>query len=141
MTRMSTAERQAFLADVHVGVLSIPREGAAPLSSPVWYDYQPGGDLTFLTMAASRKGRLLKAGQPVSFCVQNETPPYAYVSVSGTVSRVEPSRLEEELRPLARRYLGVAGGDAYTDSEGVEGTITVHVALHEWLTYGGTAGS
>jgi len=142
MTQMSTAEKQAFLADVHVGVLSIPRDGAAPLSAPVWYAYQAGGELSFLTMADSRKGKLLKEGLPVSFCVQEESPPYAYVSVSGTISRIAPSRLEEDLRPLARRYLGVAGGDAYTDSEGVAGTITVYVALHEWLAvdYGKRAG-
>ena len=43
-TRMSVEEREFFLADVHVGVLSIPRkERSAPLTVPVWYDYSPGG--------------------------------------------------------------------------------------------------
>jgi nitroimidazol reductase NimA-like FMN-containing flavoprotein (pyridoxamine 5'-phosphate oxidase superfamily) len=43
---MSVQERETFLADIHVGVLSIPRkEGKAPLTVPIWYDYQPGGEV------------------------------------------------------------------------------------------------
>ena len=42
--KMTAAEREAFLADLHVGVLSIAREGRAPLSAPIWYDYEPGGE-------------------------------------------------------------------------------------------------
>lgn len=142
MSGLTLAEKQNFLAALHVGVLSIPREGAAPLVSPVWYAYSPGGELSFLTMNNSQKGKLLKEGLPVAFCVQNEKPPYAYVTVTGRISRITPSLLEEELRPLARRYLGISGGDAYTEREGVEDTITAHVAIDGWLgvDYGKVAG-
>jgi hypothetical protein len=138
MAGLTVEQKQTFLAGLHVGMLSIPRsnstgEMAAPLTSPVWYGYQAGGELWLLTMATSMKGKLLKVGLPVSFCVQNEQPPYAYVSVTGTVARITPSLLEEELRPLARRYLGIVGGDAYTDAEGVEDTITVHISIDSWL--------
>jgi nitroimidazol reductase NimA-like FMN-containing flavoprotein (pyridoxamine 5'-phosphate oxidase superfamily) len=41
---MSQAEREEFLAGVHVGVLSVGAgEGRAPITTPVWYSYQPGG--------------------------------------------------------------------------------------------------
>ena len=39
---MSPEERDAFLADLHVGVISIEQAGAAPLTVPIWYDYKPG---------------------------------------------------------------------------------------------------
>ena len=39
---MSTAEREAFLADVHVAVISIPEPGRGGLVIPIWYDYAPG---------------------------------------------------------------------------------------------------
>jgi nitroimidazol reductase NimA-like FMN-containing flavoprotein (pyridoxamine 5'-phosphate oxidase superfamily) len=42
-------EREAFLADVHVGVLGIGRADRAPLPVPVWYGYVPGQDLYFVT--------------------------------------------------------------------------------------------
>lgn len=133
MTRLTQSEKENFLAALHVGVLNIPRAGAAPLSAPVWYHYTPGGELWLMTGTNSRKGKLLKEGLPVSFCVQNETPPYAYVTIDGHVSSVRQALLEEELRPLARRYLGQTGGDAYADREGVADTITVRVQIERWL--------
>ena len=45
--RMSKDEREAFLADVHVGVLIVERADSAPLASPVWYRYRPGGAWIF----------------------------------------------------------------------------------------------
>ena len=38
---MTRSEREAFLAAVHVGVISIERAGQAPLAVPIWYDYDP----------------------------------------------------------------------------------------------------
>ena len=38
---MTKAEREAFLADVHVGVVSIPEPGGAPVTVPIWYRYAP----------------------------------------------------------------------------------------------------
>jgi nitroimidazol reductase NimA-like FMN-containing flavoprotein (pyridoxamine 5'-phosphate oxidase superfamily) len=41
---MSAAEREEFLAGVHVGVLSAAIGTAGrTLAVPVWYGYQPGG--------------------------------------------------------------------------------------------------
>ena len=61
-TRMSVVERETFLADIHVGVLSVPRrEGSAPLTVPVWYDYSPGSEVWLITGQHSLKGQLLKS--------------------------------------------------------------------------------
>ena len=58
-TRMSVDEREAFLANVYIGVLSIPcKEGAAPLTVPVWYDYEPGGEVWLITGSQSLKGQI-----------------------------------------------------------------------------------
>jgi nitroimidazol reductase NimA-like FMN-containing flavoprotein (pyridoxamine 5'-phosphate oxidase superfamily) len=42
---MTASEREEFLSGVHVGVLAVERAGRAPLAVPVWYDYEPGGEL------------------------------------------------------------------------------------------------
>ena len=39
---MTGEEREAFLADVHVGVLAIDEPGRGPLALPVWYQYDDG---------------------------------------------------------------------------------------------------
>jgi len=44
-TIMTSEERQAFLAAVHVGIVSASQEGRGPLTVPVWYSYEPGGNV------------------------------------------------------------------------------------------------
>jgi len=34
---MTKQERESFLADLHVGVISIAEEGRGPLTVPIWY--------------------------------------------------------------------------------------------------------
>lgn len=107
---MTDTEREEFLADLHVGVVSIDQCGRPPLTVPIWYDYQPGGEIKILTPATSAKGRLLSVAWAFSLCVQTETRPYRYLSVEGSVTATRPADTEEDLRPIARRYLGVSGG-------------------------------
>ena len=38
MTSMTQQERQDFLADLHVGVLSLSDDSRGPLTVPIWYD-------------------------------------------------------------------------------------------------------
>lgn len=132
MTRMTQSEKQSFLADLHVGVLAIPRGDAGPLTVPVWYDYRPGDALWFLTGPDSRKGRLLAPGVRVSLCAQTEAPPYRYVSVEGPVISIEPAG-EDQLLPMAVRYLGEAAGRGYVESTRGEATVLVRVEPERWL--------
>ena len=46
---MTKAEREAFLAGVHVGVLGVAQDGSSPLTVPVWYSYEPGGTVNVIT--------------------------------------------------------------------------------------------
>jgi len=113
---MTDAERQAFLADRHVGVISVERPDGPPLSVPVWYVYEPGGELWVLTEATSRKGRLLERARRFSLCAQREDPTaYAYVTVEGPVTTAEPADRETHRRPIAHRYLGAELGDLYIE--------------------------
>jgi PPOX class probable F420-dependent enzyme len=118
---MSVAEREQFLAGLHVGVLSVVvpadgegREARAPLAVPVWYDYQAGGQVSVITGRNSRKGQAIRAAGRMSLCAQDENPPYRYVTVEGPVviEELEPA----ERLAMARRYLGAEGGDRYVAS-------------------------
>jgi hypothetical protein len=133
---MTREEREKFLADVHVGVLCLEDPGRAPLAAPIWYGYEPGGELWIVTERGSRKGRLLERARRLSLCVQTETPPYKYVSVEGPVTRIEPSDVERDGRPLARRYLGRELGDRYIAGTQGSREASVRVAMRpeRWLT-------
>ena len=112
---MTKQERETFLAGVHIGIISIAEEGRGPLTVPVWYAYDAGGELRVVTGRESRKGRLLARAGKFSLCAQTETPPYKYASVEGSIVSTQPAEIERDLRPLARRYLGVEMGDRYIE--------------------------
>jgi nitroimidazol reductase NimA-like FMN-containing flavoprotein (pyridoxamine 5'-phosphate oxidase superfamily) len=134
---MSRAEREAFLADVHVGMISVTEPGRAPLALPIWYGYELGGEVRIVTGERSRKATLMRAAQRFSLCVQTEVPPYKYVSIEGPIVAIAPADVERDLRPLAHRYLGPELGDRYVSAahdEGSEGMVLVHMRPERWLT-------
>jgi nitroimidazol reductase NimA-like FMN-containing flavoprotein (pyridoxamine 5'-phosphate oxidase superfamily) len=135
---MTANEREAFLAGVHVGVISIAEPGRGPLTVPIWYGYAPGGDLFIVTDRGSRKGRLLEGAKRFSLCAQTETPPYKYVSVEGPIVEIAPAQLERDTRALAHRYLGRELGDRYIEATGGAGNrggeIVVRMRPERWLT-------
>jgi PPOX class probable F420-dependent enzyme len=135
---MTLAEREQFLAEVRVGVLSIAEEGRGPLTVPIWYGYQPGGELYVWMEKDSRKARLLERAGRFSLCVQSEERPYRYVSVEGPVTTIEPVDLERDTRPMAHRYLGQEEGDAYIAESASSITsgrqIVVRMRPERWLT-------
>lgn len=122
MTRSLTEqEREAFLAEPHVAVMSLPADdGRPPLAFPVWYGYEPGGAITYYTHRTepiSRKLRLLREGTAVSFCVQRTEPPYKYVTVEGTVVDVDEAPTAEERLAIIGRYLAGDDARAYLNNE------------------------
>ena len=103
---MSPAEREEFLAGVHVGVLGVAQAGGAgPLTVPVWYTYRPGGTVNVSTGRGTRKAWAIEAAGRFSLCVQDERPPYRYVTVEGPL--VAEDATDAERLELARRYLVV----------------------------------
>ena len=131
---MSSVERERFLAALHVGIISIPRAAKGPLTVPIWYDYEPGGEVWVITDSDSIKGKLLTKSSRISLCAQTETAPYQYVSVEGPFT-TRPAT-QEALLAMAIRYLGEKQGQAYAEnsSGGGEGSIIVSIAPETWFS-------
>jgi nitroimidazol reductase NimA-like FMN-containing flavoprotein (pyridoxamine 5'-phosphate oxidase superfamily) len=131
--RMTEEERQAFLAGVHIGVMSIEREDGPPLAVPIWYDYEPGANIWVTTGTDSLKSKLLHKAQRFSLCAQTEEPPfYSYVSVEGPVVSVEPTDEDGVLRPMAHRYFGPELGDLYVASIKGGSSLTWRMRPERW---------
>lgn len=133
---MSKAEREAFVAEVRVGVLAVAgADGAAPSLTPIWYTYEPGGDIVMETAGASPKTDLLRTAGVASLCVQTETPPYKYVVVEGPVA-IADGHDETWRNGLARRYLGDELGDMYTEAtkDQAAGAVTIRLTPERWRT-------
>ncbi len=131
---MTKEEREAFLADVHVAVISVAEDGRGPLVVPIWYSYEAGGEVRIITGRTSRKATLVERAGRFSLCVQTETRPYKYVSVEGPIVAVEAADLERDRRPLAHRYLGTEQGDRYIESTRDLVNVLVRMRPERWLT-------
>ncbi len=102
---MTKAEREAFLADLHIGVLAINEQGMGPSAAPIWYLYEPGGEIECSMSGTSQKARLLEVGSRVSLVAQREAMPPGYVSVEGVVTSIGEPTTAEFLKRLYHRYL------------------------------------
>ena len=101
---MTEKERQGFLAEPRIGVLSVAEGDRPPHATPVWYGYEPGGDLTFFTGTQGRRSRkagLVERAGAVSLTVHG---PFRYVTVKGPVGIDRPPSPEQVLA-VAHRYL------------------------------------
>lgn len=139
---LTKAEREEFLAGLHVGVFSMADDGRGPLTTPVWYTYAPGGEIVFATRCETRKARRLVLGARVSFLAQVEGDIAAgklpkYVSVEGPVVKLEAANLDRDLRPIVHRYLGQAIGDGYlaaTRGDTAKDELVVHIRPERWFS-------
>jgi hypothetical protein len=133
MQKMSNEERERYLADLHVGVLAIERPDRAPLAVPIWYAYEPGGELSIFTSEGTLKDKLIRAAGRFSFTAQDEAPPYKYVTVEGDVTSIGPADVAE-FRKLAIRYLGDEAGNAFTDQAYSSASIVIRMRPKRWLS-------
>ncbi|WP_319453609.1 MULTISPECIES: pyridoxamine 5'-phosphate oxidase family protein [unclassified Mycobacterium] len=133
MLKMSNEDRERFLADLHVGVIAIERPDRAPLAVPIWYAYEPGGELSIFTSEGTLKDKLIRAAGRFSFTAQDEAPPYKYVTVEGDVTSVGPAD-ETDYRALAVRYLGDEAGNQFTDQTYSPSSIVIRMRPKKWLS-------
>ncbi|GAB3158005.1 pyridoxamine 5'-phosphate oxidase family protein [Amycolatopsis stemonae] len=133
---LSAEEREKFLAEPHVGALSVvERPDRAPLTVPLWYQYTPGGELWLRTLPGSRKMRAIDATGRFTLMAQRVEPTVRYVTVEGPVTRTEPDT-PELAHELAARYLPAEKVAEYLEFERTQ--IGEHIAVfmrpEHWLS-------
>lgn len=118
---MTEQERQEFLAEPHVAVLSVAGgSDRPPHTTPVWYGYEPGGNVTFFTGTQGRRSRkagLVREAGVLSLIVQREEFPYGYVTVEGTVVAVDRPPSTEQALAVARRYMPEEQARRFVEAE------------------------
>ena len=140
--RMTEQERQRFLAEPRVAVLSVASDSdRPPLTVPIWYGYQPGGNVTFFTGTQGRKARktrLIEKMGVLSLSVQREEFPYRYVTVEGAVIGEDRPPSAEQMLAIARRYLPeeAARGFVEAELEHPQGELVLFtIRPDRWLTF------
>jgi uncharacterized protein len=140
--RLTENERQEFLAEPHIGVLSVAAgNDRPPHTTPVWYGYEPGGSITFFTSTQGRKSRkagLIETAGVLSLTVQREQFPYKYVTVEGSVVRSDSPPSAEQMLAIAGRYLSEEAAQGFVEAELAHpgsGPVLFTVRPDRWLTF------
>ena len=128
MQEMSREEYRAFLLErPRTAKLATVRADGRPHVAPIWFDLD-GDALVFTTWHTTVKAANLRRDPRVSLCIDDDTPPYAFVIFEGTAVLSEDS--DELLRwatSIAGRYMGNDQADAYGSRNGVAGELLVRV--------------
>lgn len=133
---LSLRERELFLSEPHIAALAVPAEnGRGPLTVPIWYQYNPGGEAWILTSAGSRKARLIEAAGRFTLMVDRLQPTVRYVSVEGPVTRVTPGT-DELLLEMSSRYLAPEKVRSYVEFAQAElgPQVAIHLQPQRWLS-------
>jgi PPOX class probable F420-dependent enzyme len=133
---MSDDEVRAFLTTdpPHTGKLATVRADGRPHVAPIWFAFDPAttgdglGDIVFQTGEDTVKGRTLRRDPRVSLCIDDEAPPFSFVTVEGTVTISED--LDEGRHWAAiigGRYMGADRAEEYGARNGVPGELLVRL--------------
>jgi hypothetical protein len=133
--RLPERERELFLAEPHIAALSVSDgPGRGPLTVPIWYQYEPGGEAWILTESTSRKGRLIEAAGRFTLMVERTLPTVRYVSVEGPVTRTIPET-DELLWEITSRYLPPDKAEDYIKmaKADFDPQIAIYLLPERWL--------
>ena len=121
---MDDAEWRAFVSEgTRTGKLATTRRDGRPHVVPVWFVLD-GDDFVFNTGAHSIKGRALARTGIAALCIDDERPPYAFVSVTGTVTITsERDDLRRWATAIGARYMGADRADEFGGAQRVRGRV------------------
>jgi PPOX class probable F420-dependent enzyme len=133
---MSRAEWGAFLREpVRPALLATTRADGRPHLAPVWYALD-GETLVWNTGADTVKGRNIRRDGQVSLCVQDDRPPFSFVTLSGVA---EWSDDNPDVRlwagRIGARYMGPDREEEFAARNGVPGELVVRLTPTRVVAY------
>jgi PPOX class probable F420-dependent enzyme len=125
---MTESEWKDFVTQgTRTGKLATTRKDGRPHVMPIWF-LLDGDELVFNTGASTVKGRTLARTGQASLCVDDETPPFSFVTVSGPVKiSTDPDELLDSATRIAARYMGAERAEEFGRRNAVEGELVVRL--------------
>jgi PPOX class probable F420-dependent enzyme len=109
--------------------LATVRADGRPHVAPVWYDVDDDGVLFFNTGAGTVKGRNLARDGRAALCVDDERPPFSFVTMEGVVQIIEDlAEVRHWAERIGGRYMGADRAAEYGARNGVEGELLIRFA-------------
>ena len=135
MTEMSKKEIRDFLMEgTFTGKLATVKKDGSSHIVPIWFvlddsDNDNIDNIVFTTNSMSVKAKNIQYNNRVSICVDDQTPPFSFVTVYGT-AKLHHYKQDELLKwatKIAQRYMGKNNAEAYGRRNSVEGEVLVRI--------------
>jgi PPOX class probable F420-dependent enzyme len=128
MPAMTEAQWKAFLTTpVRTGKLATVRADGRPHVAPIWFVLD-GDDIVFNTGRDTVKGKALLRDPRAALCVDDDQPPFSFVTIEGTVQiSEEPIALRHWAGVIGGRYMGQDRAEEYGSRNGVPGELLVRL--------------
>lgn len=134
MIMMSKKEIRKFLmAGTLTGKLATVKKDGSSHVVPIWFVLDGGDknkeDIIFTTYDTSIKAENINRDNRVSICVDDQTPPYSFVTVWGIakIKRVKRKELFTWTSKIAERYMGKRNAQVYGKRNSTEGGVLVRL--------------
>lgn len=134
MPKMTETEWKQFITvGTRTGKLATTRLDGRPHVVPIWFVLD-GEELVFNTNSETIKGRSLRRTGWASLCVDDERPPFSFVTVSGPVTlSTDADELLESATRIAARYMGEERAEQFGRRNAVEGEMVVRLRAESVL--------
>ena len=135
MTEMSKKEIRKFLMEgTFTGKLATVKKDGSSHVVPIWFILDDSNtddinNIVFTTNSTSVKAKNIQYDNRVSICVDDQTPPFSFVTVYGT-AKLHYHKQNELLKwatKIAQRYMGKDNAEAYGRRNSVEGEVLVQI--------------
>ena len=129
-----------LMKGTRTGKLSTVREDGHPRVASIWFVLN-AGKIIFCTMDSSVKAKNIRHNPQVSICVDDESPPYAFVIIQGTARFSDNQKdLLKWNTILGGRYMGEKLAEVYGKRNTVEGSLLVEVTPTKMISEKDVAG-
>ena len=137
MAQMTKSEIKKFLMkDTFTGKLATVKKNGSPHVVPIWFVVEVNsrnkntvGDIYFTTGRDSVKAKNIQRDSRISICVDDQTPPFSFVSICGNAKLI-PYRQKEVLKwatKIAECYMGKKNAKAYGERNSGEDEVLVRI--------------
>jgi len=136
MTEMSKAETRRFIMQgTFTGKLATVKKDGSSHVVPIWFVLDDTNseaglcDIIFTTGSESIKAKNIHRNKLVSICIDDQIPPFSFVTIFGT-AKISPYRQKEVLKwatKIAERYMGKRNAEVIGRRNSGEGSVLIRI--------------
>ncbi len=128
MRDMTPSETASFLmAGTRTGKLAWVGKDGSPHVAPIWFVLD-GEDIVFNTHETAGKAKALRREGRASLVVDDQTPPFSFVKIDGTITFSEDlDEIRTKATEIGGRYMGADRAEEFGARNGVAGELLVRL--------------